>query len=117
LRENAEKDDTQGLGVFARYGFAHSDVNPIDDFWSVGAQYRGLIPSRDADVLAFGVAQGQLVKAAGFTASDETALELYYNIAVTGWLGISPSVQYIFNPGGGDVDNAVVIGVRAQMNF
>jgi carbohydrate-selective porin OprB len=117
LREDPEKDDHQGLGVFGRYGFAPRDVNPINNFWSVGAQYQGLIPTRDNDVLAFGVAQGLLTKEAGFTASHETAMEAYYNISVIGWFNLTPSVQYIFNPGGGDVDRAVVVGIRAQMNF
>lgn len=120
LRENAEEDDTQGLGLFARYGLAHSDVNEIKSFWSVGAQYQGLIPSRNDDVLGFGVAQGRLANSsgAGFTTSHETVMELYYNAAIAGWLGISPSVQYVCNPGGDRaVNDAVVLGVRAQMAF
>jgi len=45
-------------------------------------------------------------------------MELYYNAAVTPWLSISPSVQYVFNPGGDrTVDDAVVLGFRVQMTF
>ncbi|MCK4276265.1 MAG: carbohydrate porin [Phycisphaerae bacterium] len=87
-------------GLFARYGWADSDVSEIKCFWSAGAQYQGLIPTRDDDMLGFGVAQGRLVEDAGFTKGHETAMELYYNAAITPWLSISPSVQYIFNPGG-----------------
>jgi porin len=106
------------LGVFARYGYAHDDVNEIQCFWSVGGQYQGLIPNRDDDVLGFGVAQGRLVEDAGFTRDHETAMELYYNAAITPWLNVSPSLQYIFNPGGdSSVDDAVVIGVRAQLSL
>ena len=118
LKENADEEDSQGLGLFARYGLADSAVNEIKSFWSVGAQYQGLIPGRDDDVLGCGVAQGRLSQGAGFTASHETAMELYYSARITPWLSVSPSVQYVFNPGGDhDVDDAVVVGVRLQMSF
>jgi porin len=117
-KEQSDPDDAQGLGLFARYGHADGDVNDIRCFWSVGAQYRGLVPSRDEDVLALGVGQGLLSKAAGYTADQETALELYYRAQITPWLGITPSVQWIANPGGQkDLDDAVVVGVRVQMAF
>ena len=121
LKENADKEDTQGLGVFARYGLADSDVNVIRHFWSVGGQVQGLIPGRDDDVLALGVAQGILSRDAGEDArltSQETVLELYYNAAVCAWLNVSGHLQYVDNPGGSsDVDDAVVVGVRVQMSF
>ncbi len=118
LKENADAEGSQGLGLFARYGFAHSDVNEIQNFWSVGGQYQGLVPTRDDDVLGVGVAQGRLVEDAGFTADHETAMEVYYNAAITPWLSVSPSLQYIFNPGGDKtVDDAVALGLRVQMAF
>jgi len=118
LKENADEDDCQGLGLFARYGWADKDVSEIKCFWSAGVQYQGLMPTRDDDALAFGIAQGRLVEDAGFTTDHETAMELYYNAAIAPWLSISPSLQYIFNPGGDEtVDDAVVFGLRVQMDF
>ncbi len=117
-KENNNEKDTQGLAGFARYGWANDEVNEIEHFWSAGAQYQGLIPSRDDDVLAVGVARGQLVSAAGFTESHETAVEMYYNLHLAPWLSISPSVQYIFNPGGDStVKDATVVGFRVQMGL
>jgi porin len=117
-KENDKKDDTQGLGVFARYGIADADVNEIKSFWSTGVQYQGLIPTRDKDVMAFGVGQSRLSREAGFGESQETSLEWYYNIALTPWLHVSPDVQYIFNPGGdSSATDAVVLGVRVKMSF
>ena len=118
LRESAKEDDTQGLGLFARYGWADDDVNDVGCFWSVGAQYQGLIPTRDDDVVGFGVAQGRLPRAAGFARPHETVFELYYRLAAAGWLSVSPSIQYVMNPGAGRaVDDAVVVGFRVQMSF
>jgi len=117
-RESDRADDDQGLGVFARYGLADEDVNEVKCFWSLGAQYKGLIPSRDNDVLGLGAAQGSLSEAAGLSSWNETVLESYYNIEITPWLHISPSVQYIANPSAGETkDDAVVVGFRAQMSF
>ena len=115
-KENRQEDDEQGLGAFARYGLAHADANEVKGFWSAGVQYQGLLPSRDDDVVGLGVAQGRLSRQAGLTERHETALELYYKIAVTHWLEIAPEIQYVINPGGAGGD-AVVAGVRVQIAF
>lgn len=116
-KENNKADDTQGLGAFGRYGLADAAVNEVKSFWSTGLQYKGLAPGRDDDVLGFGVGQGRLSRQAGLTKSNETVMELYYGIAVTKWLQVTPDVQYIFNPGGEGLSDAVVVGVRVQMTF
>ena len=118
-KENADVKDIQGLGLFGRFGCADSDVNEMAGFWSVGGQYRGPIPGRDDDVLALGVAQGLLSRDAEWgRASQETVMEMYYSAAVFGWLTVSGHVQYVNNPGGtNDVDDAVVVGLRAQVKF
>ena len=118
VKENPEADDAQGLGIFARCGYAHDDVNEIDCFWSVGGQYQGLLPGRDDDVLGLGFARGKLVREAGYDESGESILEVYYNARLAGWLSVTPSVQYVWNPGGADgVANACVLGIRVQMAF
>ncbi|MCK4275481.1 MAG: carbohydrate porin, partial [Phycisphaerae bacterium] len=118
LKETADESDSQGLGLFARWGFAHSDVNPIRCFWSVGGQYQGLVPGRDDDVMGLGFACGNLVRAAGYDEPHEAALEMYYSAQIAPWLSISPSLQYIWSPGGtAGVGNAVVLGARVQISL
>lgn len=120
-RENAtDTTDEQGLGMFFRYGYAHAETNEVESFWSIGAQYLGLIPSRDDDVLGFGFAQGilshDLRRLAG--GDRESVYELYYSIPVHPWLVITPDLQYIVNPGADDsTRDAFVAGVRVQMSF
>ena len=123
-KENGDPVDTQGLGLFGRFGYANSDLNEIGNFWSFGFQYQGLLDGRDADVLGFGFAQGIFSDYAGandglgYSDDYENAVELYYSAKVTPWLNISPSVQYVANPGGDKAkSDAVVLGVRAQMVF
>jgi porin len=111
-RESGTKE--QGLGLFARYGYANDQA--IKHFWSIGTQYEGLIPGRDRDVLAVGWAQS-FTRGAEFDESYEGALEAYYRARVTPWFHLSPHIQYIVNPGSSDVDNAVTLGLRAQITF
>ena len=54
---------------------------------------------------------------AGFSAEHETVMEMYYKAALTPWVSLSPSVQYVFNPGGDSGDDAVVLGLRVQIAF
>jgi len=121
-KENDDPKDKQGLGVFARYGGAHADVNRINHFWSTGTAYQGLIESRDADVLAFGVAQSILSsryrRNIDPRADRETVYELYYAIKLTPWCTITPDIQVITNPGGNkDARDALVGGLRVKIVF
>ncbi len=120
-KENpADVADTQGIGMFFRYSFAHEEANEIEHFWSIGGQYEGLIPTRDEDVLGFGFAQGILSSDLRyFDGGDrENVYELYYNAQVFPWLSVTPDFQYISNPGADkDGDDAFVAGLRLQMSF
>jgi len=119
-KENAHTEDSQGLGTFFRYGYADDKRNDITGFWSVGFQYQGLFEGRDDDVLALGFARGGFSDKASTTYTDdyESVFELYYSAAVSPWLHISPSIQYVTNPGGDKtIDDAVVLGVRVRVIF
>ena len=118
-KENTNPESSQGLGVFGRYGWADSKVNEVTNFWSIGLQYQGIFEGRDDDVLGLGFAHGEFSnKAMDFSEDYESVLEIYYNAHVTPWLSLSPSIQYIANPGGAkDITDAVVLGLRVQMEF
>jgi porin len=121
-KENTEPEDSQGLGLFARYGHAHRDINEISDHLSAGLSYKGMLPTRDNDVTAFGVSQAILSSQYRHNLSPradrETVYEWYYKYFVTPWFNISPDVQVITNPGGGkDARDAVVAGFRLQVLF
>ena len=119
-KENADPEDSQGLGGFFRYGYAPSEKNDITNFFSLGLQYQGLLDGRDEDVLGAGFAHGTFSNLASSTYTDdhESVLEVYYNAQITPWLSLSPGIQYIANPGGDKtVSDAVVFGLRAKMTF
>jgi porin len=117
-KENNGAEDSQGLGVFTRYGMADKKVNDIADFWSFGMQYQGLLEGRDDDVLGLGYAKGIFSTEAGYSEVYESVIELYYSAQIAPWVAISPSVQFVDNPGGDNtVDDSIVFGLRAQSSF
>jgi len=122
FKENDDPKDKQGLGLFFRFGHAKEQVEKIENFWSFGAHYQGLIKGRDKDEAGLAVAQGIMsdqyrheVKRA---ADRETVYELYYQIKVTPWLAITPDLQYVQQPGGLTTDSdAFIAGVRVRVIF
>jgi porin len=121
-KENDDPDDEQGLGLFARYGWADEDVERISGYWQAGASYRGLIPTRNDDVCGFSVSQTMLSKVyrqwVNANADRETVYEWFYLVRLTSWLLLTPDLQVITQPGGDTNDrNAVVGGVRCRVIF
>jgi porin len=112
----------QGVGVFARAGYANRDYNALSWFWSLGGEWIGALPCRDADVLGFGVYQA--LGSSTFREQidprfeHETGFELYYRIAALPWLAITPDFQYILDPGAtGTADDAFVVTLRLRVSF
>ena len=120
-KENVKPKDKQGIAVAGRYGYASGEVNQVEHFWAAAIQYQGLIPTRDKDVLAFGIGQGILANEYSRVhpgADRETVYEMYYAIRVAPWLTISPDLQYITNVGGdADDGDAFVAGLRVKMSL
>lgn len=119
-KENNDPRDNQGLGVFFRYGYGHSRSNDMTNFFSFGCQYQGLLEGRDEDVLGLGYAHGTFSDRASTTHTEdyESVVEMYYSAQVTGWMALSPSVQYVANPGGtAGVSDALIFGVRSLITF
>ncbi len=120
FREAGERDE--GLGLFARAGWADPDSRAIEWFWSVGGLYRGPIPGRDRDELGLGVYQAigsrrfERQRAPGF--DRETGFELFYKAEVLPWLMVTPDVQLILDPGArGEHSDAWVATLRLRVAF
>lgn len=106
-----------GLGMFVRAGWADGDDVEMGTFWSFGLQYQGLAATDGTDVLGLGLAHGAFSGSAAAEGllGSETALELYYSAPVFERMTVSPSIQYISNPGGDAGRDALIVGVRAQI--
>jgi porin len=108
---------TQGLTPFATVAFAPPNRNTFPIFFSAGLIYLGLLPGRDHDTAAFGLAYGKFSK---YLSGQhyEMVLEWTYEVALAPWLTLQPDVQYILQPSGlSSVANALVLGMQIAINF
>jgi len=117
-KESPDEKDEQGLGLFARYGHAPARYSEISHFWSFGTQYRGLIPSRDDDVVGAGFALGNLGGPARreLPHDCEAVCECYYCIVLHPVAALTLDLQYVRHPGA-TYASSLVPGVRFHLEF
>jgi len=123
-----------GIGLFFQFGVSDGDANPIKYSYVLGIGGNGVVPGRPKD--SFGVAWARaqfsdnlvpfLRKNLALGLQHEDAVEMYYNVALTGWLSVSLDLQVIQTGlqkklGSGmeldDVDTVVVGGLRTYIRF
>ena len=112
----------KGLGIFAYIGLAPRNSSVINFYVDGGLNYKGLIPTRDNDVLGVGFAYGHLNdNPQGNDGSSnpgyEMVLEATYQIMLTPWLSFQPDLQYVVQPSSTDIPNALVLGGHATISF
>jgi len=87
-----------------------------------GLNYKGLITTRDNDVLGVAFAYGHLNnnpednEGSSFP-GYEMVFEATYQMELTPWLSFQPDLQYVIHPSGTDIANALVLGVQATVSF
>jgi porin len=129
------KGDTKhGIGVFFSAGASDGNPNPIKWAFIAGVGGKG-VPGRADDSYGVGVARTQLSGAflpllrdrLDLGLDHEDAFEMYYNLALTGWLSVTADLQVInqaldktLNPNGFglvNVSNATIAGIRFRVRF
>jgi porin len=115
-----KQDETQGFGVFARFGTADDKTNPIENFYSVGLGGKGMFDGRDNDTYGVGYFYAQLSDEFGRVIDrnfgDTQGVEFFYNFEVTKWLHVTPDFQ-IIDPSAKSIDTVYVAGLRAKIDF
>ncbi len=112
--------DLRGIGVFARFGFADEDTNPVAWSFSAGVGGRGMLPGRDEDTFGLGFAYADIDRSAfastlGF--DDEAyGAEAFYNIAISPGVSLTLDAQVV-NPALAGVDTATILGARLNIRF
>ncbi len=120
MREKA--NDNQGLGLFFRYGNRHGEVNKIQNFWSFGAHYKGLVEGRDKDICGIGVyeaiASNMFTKYKNPAISSEVGYELFYSFQINPWMTFTPDIQYIHNPSKNTAArDALIVTLRVRITY
>ena len=112
------QDPTQGLGIFGRFGVADRDTNPTEYFYSLGFGGKGMIKGRPNDRYGIGYfymqTSGNIPNKLGL--GDEQGAEVFYTVAVTPWLQITPDLQ-VLDPARKSNDTTLVLGARCQVLF
>ena len=115
-----EDDETQGFGIFGRYGIAEDDTSPIESFYSIGFGGKGIIEGRDNDTFGIGYYYIRLSNALPSLLErlidDSQGFEVFYNIEVSPSVHITPDIQ-IVNPARKDFSTAVIAGCRMKIDF
>lgn len=112
---------TDQLGLFCRYGYADPSIHKINNYFSVGGTYTGLIQGRKDDVLGAGIAFAILsndYRQANDVASTQTQVDLYYTAVIRPWISVTPDIQLLVNPDHNSGSNmAVVATLNVEMRF
>jgi porin len=93
------------------------ETNQLPMLFLVGAVYHGLIPGRGDDNTALAFYYGKISDTLP-AVSAEKVIEADYTLWATPWLGVTPDLQYVLNPGGSSSSrNALVLGAQFQVIF
>jgi porin len=123
----------KGVGLFGRFGASEGNPNPAEYIFSVGVGGKGVVPGRDLDRFGIGyyyiIVENPTLQRPLVTRSflrDEWGFEVFYNIALTPWMLLTPDLQVV-EPAQkreitgllarDSVDTAVVLGMRLQLIF
>jgi porin len=114
------RPDRQGLGVFARLGFADQDTSPLDWGLSGGIGGRGPFAGRDEDSYGVGLFYNGIEDTRLFSAlgieSAASGLEAFYNFAVAPSLHVTLDAQLV-QPIVDSLDPALILGLRLRAQF
>lgn len=128
-----DKEAGQGVGIFGRFGASKGQPNPAEYFFSFGLGGKGMFPARELDRFGIGyyyiIINNPTLQHPLFSRKlleDEWGFEVFYNIALTPWMLLTPDLQVIgpaqktYATGlvtRDSVDVATVLGFRLQLIF
>lgn len=113
------------VAVFFRTGFADQSVTTYVAYAGGGLSITGLLPGRPDDLAGFGVAAAFIGRSfrralrndGEDPATAEVALEWTYRVGLTPWLALQPDLQFVVDPGGAQIADAVVVGMRFEITL
>ena len=110
----------KGIGVYGRVGVTGGDPNPIQSSLAVGISGEGMWRSRPWDGFGIGVYRYNWTSGLSTTLltplRSENGLEVFYNLALTPWLSVTPNLQLI-QPATSGAPLLTVLGLRSVLRF
>lgn len=105
------------LGLFVQFGSSPPDRVETQRFLSIGLEARGPFAGRPDDIAGIGAFTVHFSPWFGRATEGEQVIEAYYRLQLLPWLSLKPDIQFIRNPGGEALPQAVACGVRMEMSF
>ena len=104
------------ISLFSQVGFSPKSINLHNHYFSLGANYRGIIKNRPEDQFGFAFAYAGIDDN---IIGSETAIELTYLFQISKNYYLRPDIQYIINPAGTKekLENSFVGFIRFGVNF
>lgn len=127
-----EPGSSQGLGLFGRLGMTPPNRNQVQYYLEGGAQYQGLIPGRNDDILGIACDYARMSSSTRGLAADadvlnsttsalpdyEMALQVTYQIPIRAGWTVQPSAWFIRHPGGSSATHdSLLVGLRTILDF
>jgi porin len=120
----------QLYGLFANVGTADDGPSPIRFAANVGLYGSSPLTTRPLDTFGIGYtftrysSPVQNFAPVLLPIGNDQAIEMFYSIAVTPWFNVAPDLQVVFPareetlpPNRESIDTALVLGMRAKINF
>ncbi len=119
LWQSSDPASNRSVGTFAQFSLADSHVALMDQQIGTGLQWIGSLPlnSRSTDVAGVGPTWVRFSNESPTIDSYELAIEGFYKCRLTPWFNVQPDLQFIINPGGTGKSNALVMTLRAELDF
>jgi porin len=120
----------RAYGAFTNIGTADNGPSPIQFAANVALYGSSPITSRPLDTFGVGYSFTRYSSPVRDLApvllpiGNDQAVELFYNFAITPWFNVTPDLQVVFParedtlpPNRESIDTALVLGIRAKINF
>ena len=122
VKHTLQEEGKADWGLYLKAAIADGNPNYVKSSLIIGVGGKALFFDRPQDSFGVGVYYYNLSDHLENTGNplnkfeDESAIEAYYNYAVTPWMFIGPDIQFI-NPASGRSDNAVVASFRLELRL
>jgi porin len=114
----------QGIGIFGRFGVGEAVTNPMNYHIAFGIGGKGMVACRPDDRFGIGYYYTRLsdklppvLFQKKIIQNYEAGGEIFYNVALTPWLQVTPSVQLIESGIQKNNSMATVLSLRTQIYF
>ena len=115
--QRVSNDESREIKFFLQFGYADEDVSELDIHFGGGISLSGFVPMRNDDDLGVMGSYVHFSNEADFVDNYELALEMFYKFKFNDYLAIKPDLQFIVNPGGEGLNDALIALLRIELTF